>query len=292
MFSQDVIFEITRAAKDFGIEPAALLAVAEVESGGTAFATIGGRREPIIRFEAHYFDRRLGGEKRTLARAKGLAAPTAGTIANPKTQAARWRMLEQAASIDAKAAYESASWGLGQVMGAHWAWLGFASVDAFVTHARSGAADQARLMALYIEKASLRDALRNHDWATFARGYNGPAYEKNAYDRKVAAAYARYAKGNPRAAVPLLKRGSKGEAVADLQRSLTALGYPLTADGVFGPATVRAVKAFQQDHGLAVDGIVGTRTTAALQDALTPKDATNTAWARIKGWLARLFGQG
>lgn len=285
MFSQDVVFEITKAAKAFGIEPAALLAIAEVESGGTAFVTISGRREPLIRFEAHYFDRRLSGEKRALARAKGLAAPMAGTIANPKTQAARWRMLDQAAAIDAKAAYESASWGLGQVMGAHWAWLGLASVSALVTEARSGAAGQARLMALYIEKAGLRDALRNHDWETFARGYNGPAYKKNAYDRKIAAAYARYAKGgtNPRTAILLLKRGSKGEAVADLQRSLTALGYPLTADGVFGSATVRAVKAFQHHQGLAVDGIVGTRTTAALQDARSPKDATKYRVGAYKG---------
>jgi murein L,D-transpeptidase YcbB/YkuD len=291
MFAKDVILEITKAAQSLDIEPAALLAVAEVESGGTAFADVNGRREPLIRFEAHFFDRRLSDRKRAVAREKGLAAPVAGAIANPRTQAARWRMLEQAASIDAKAAYESVSWGLGQVMGAHWAWLGYADVDALVAAARSGVAGQVRIMMQYIDKAGLRDALRKHDWAGFARSYNGPAYKRNAYDAKLAAAYARYAPGNSgaRPAMPLLKRGSRGTSVADLQHDLTALGYPIAADGVFGPATVQAVMVFQRDHALTVDGIVGARTNAAIGDALTAPGPVGKSWKRLKDWLAGLL---
>lgn len=291
MFAKDVILEITKAAQGLDIEAAALLAVAEVESGGTAFADINGRREPLIRFEAHYFDRRLSDRDRAVAREKGLAAPVAGAIANPRTQAARWRMLEQAASIDANAAHESVSWGLGQVMGAHWAWLGYADVDALVATARSGVAGQVRLMMQYINKAGLRDALRKHDWAGFARSYNGPAYKRNAYDAKIAAAYARYATGNSgaRPAVPLLKRGSRGTSVADLQHDLTALGYPLAADGVFGPATMQAVRAFQRDHALTMDGIVGVRTGAAIGVALKAPGPIRNVWDRFTGWLAGLL---
>lgn len=293
MFTEEIILEIAKAAQGCGIEPAALLAIADVESGGTAFADFNGRREPLIRFEAHYFDRRLSDRKRAVAREKGLAAPVAGAIANPKSQAARWRMLEQAAAIDAKAAYESAPWGLGQVMGAHWAWLGYADVDALVAAARSGVAGQVRLMMQYIDKAGLRDALRNHDWVGFARAYNGPAYKQNAYHTKLATAYARYALGSPKArpALPLLKRGSKGTVVADLQHDLTALGYPLAADGVFGPATMQAVKAFQRDHALAIDGIVGARTTTAIAAALTAPGPVGKGWRRFTGWLAGLFGR-
>jgi murein L,D-transpeptidase YcbB/YkuD len=291
MFAKDVILEITKAAQSLDIEPAALLAVAEVESGGTAFADVNGRREPLIRFEAHFFDRRLSDRKRAVAREKGLAAPVAGAIANPRTQAARWRMLEQAASIDARAAYESVSWGLGQVMGAHWAWLGYADVDTLVAAARSGVAGQVRIMMQYIDKAGLRDALRKHDWAGFARSYNGPAYKRNAYDAKLAAAYARYATGNSgaRPTMPLLKRGSRGTSVADLQHDLTALGYPIAADGVFGPATVQAVMVFQRDHALTVDGIVGARTNAAIGDALTAPGPVGKSWKRLKDWLAGLL---
>lgn len=53
-----------------------------------------------------------------------------------------------------------------------------------------------------------------------------------------------------------------------LQRALTALGYqPGPADSVFGRKTISAVKAFQADRGLVVDGIVGPKTPAALSKA-------------------------
>jgi hypothetical protein len=292
MFADNVVLEITRVAQGLGVEPAALLAVAEVESGGVAFVDIAGRREPLIRFEAHYFDKRLSEKNRTLARAQGLASSVAGAIANPKAQSERWRMLEKAAAIDAKAAYESVSWGLGQVMGAHWKWLGYRNVDALVAEARSGVAGQARLMALYIDKAGLTKALLNHDWESFAHGYNGPAYAKSGYDHKLAAAYATYAKAGGNSS--LLRQGSKGDAVAQLQRNLALLGYPLVADGIFGPATARALRRFQADHALAVDGIAGPRTMAELRNAGASSDGSQNppsknVWARLVGWLTWLL---
>lgn len=192
MFTREIISEIRTVAQTLGIEAAALLAIAEVESGGKVFARTEGRDEPLIRFEGHYFDRRLSGADQIKARALGLSAPVAGAVANPRTQEARWRLLARAAEIDRKAAYESTSWGLGQVMGAHWAWLGYAGVDALAAEARSGAGGQVRLMARYIDKAGLVSSLRDRDWTAFARGYNGPAYRKNGYHLKIAAAYARY----------------------------------------------------------------------------------------------------
>ncbi len=70
-------------------------------------------------------------------------------------------------------------------------------------------------------------------------------------------------------AVSSLKRGSKGDAVKTLQESLNKLGYSCgSADGKFGTATEKAVKLFQADHGLTVDGIAGTLTQAALEEAL------------------------
>lgn len=302
MFSAEAISDITAVATEFSIEPAALLAVAEIESGGSVFAVINGKPEPLIRFEGHYFDRRLSGEKLTQARAEGLAAPKAGAIANPAAQAARWRLLERAAAIDPRAAHESVSWGLGQVMGAHWAWLGFASVDALVAEARSGAAGQARLMARYIDRAGLVPALRAHDWPAFARGYNGPGCAQNGYDRRIATAYARYqttggqAAGSSVAAArktaspnrSALRRGCSGEPVQNLQRSLAALGYALAIDGRFGPGTEKAVRSFQADHRLTADGIAGPTTLSAMARAL-PFGATPAGWwTKLLAWLARL----
>lgn len=192
MFTREIISEIAAVARTLGIETAALLAVADVESGGQAYVRVDGRDEPLIRFEGHYFDRRLSTTNQAKARALGLSAPTAGAVVNSLTQEARWRLLERAAAIDRKAAYESISWGLGQVMGAHWAWLGYADVDALVAEARSGVGGQMRLMARYIDKAGLSPSLRDHDWAAFARSYNGPKYRQNGYHTKIAAAYQRY----------------------------------------------------------------------------------------------------
>lgn len=67
---------------------------------------------------------------------------------------------------------------------------------------------------------------------------------------------------------PLLKRGSKGEAVKTLQSLLNQLGYSVGAvDGIFGPATENGVKRFQASCGLVADGIVGPKTWAALERA-------------------------
>ncbi|MDO8586987.1 MAG: CHAP domain-containing protein [Armatimonadota bacterium] len=63
-------------------------------------------------------------------------------------------------------------------------------------------------------------------------------------------------------AIPL-KQGDRGPEVKELQKLLTAKGYAVSNDGVFGPQTQRAVKAFQSQnldqHGqpLVVDGKVG-----------------------------------
>ena len=69
----------------------------------------------------------------------------------------------------------------------------------------------------------------------------------------------------------LLKIGSIGEAVIDLQTSLVKLGYnPGPIDGIFGPKTDAAVRSFQKAYGLVVDGIVGKNTSAAIDKALQP----------------------
>ena len=278
-----VMREIGTAAATLAVEAAALAAVADIESGLKTHAMVDGKPEPLIRFEGHYFDRRLAGAAQAEARRQGLASPQAGKVKNPAAQAARWALLARAAAIDRKAAHESTSWGMGQVMGAHWAWLGYASIDALVADARAGAAGQLRLMARYIDKAGLAPALRRRDWAAFARGYNGPGYRANDYDGKLARAYRRHAAaaGTAQAASTLLRRGARGAAVRALQTALTARGYPLAADGAFGPATEKAVKAFQKRNGLGVDGIAGPLTLAALGLGGTATGAP--------GWLASLL---
>jgi peptidoglycan hydrolase-like protein with peptidoglycan-binding domain len=71
-------------------------------------------------------------------------------------------------------------------------------------------------------------------------------------------------------AEPVLKRGSRGEAVRQLQQALKDLGYdPGAIDGQFGPDTEAAVKAFQGHSEIAVDGIVGEITWRNIDEADT-----------------------
>ncbi len=99
-----------------------------------------------------------------------------------------------------------------------------------------------------------------------------------------------------------LKYGSKGDAVAILQKQLSEMGYkgknnePLVADGIFGESTEIAVLAFQTDKNLVADGIVGTKTHAVLMGGTTDKllkNADYTAAAQKLGvseLTIRVFG--
>jgi len=67
------------------------------------------------------------------------------------------------------------------------------------------------------------------------------------------------------AGYPMLRNGSRGVYVATLQDALNTVGsYGIGVDGVFGPRTVEAVKAFQRSAGLNADGTVGCATWTAL----------------------------
>ena len=63
---------------------------------------------------------------------------------------------------------------------------------------------------------------------------------------------------------PLVRKGDQNHPVKTLQYLLGARGHTVTVDGIFGPKTDAAVRAFQQQKGLAVDGIVGPNTWGAL----------------------------
>ena len=56
----------------------------------------------------------------------------------------------------------------------------------------------------------------------------------------------------------------RGADVRELQKALRNRGATLSIDGIFGPSTDAAVKAFQRKFGLVIDGIVGPATRAAL----------------------------
>ena len=74
----------------------------------------------------------------------------------------------------------------------------------------------------------------------------------------------------------VLKKGSRGSDVSQLQKALNALGYHCgTADGILGRATVHQIENFQENSRLFADGVVGKGTIHALNEAL--KDSGNSS---------------
>lgn len=255
-------------AKVHEIPVAHVRAVIDVESGGKAFTTVRDRFGativfPLMRWEGHYFYRLLSFEKRDRAVREGLANPRAGRIKNPRSQQARFDLFMRACEIDRAAAIESCSWGVGQVMGTHWRKLDLASAEDLYRQAASGLSGQIELIFDYCEAFGLIDELQAGQWSAFARGYNGPGYRSNRYDTKLSAAAKRHGSGAP-VSDGMLRMGSNGARVRELQTLLVRAGFGLKVDGDFGPSTKTAVTRLQKAAKIQVDGVVGPETLALL----------------------------
>lgn len=183
--------QISDAAKLIDVPVAALKAVMQVECKGSGFNSDG---TPVILFERHVFRKRLianhGGNTYIVDQAMkarpDLCNKTAGGYGLSSIQHQR---LNAAAQYDRTSALESASWGLGQVMGYHWKDLGYKSLQAFINAMYKDEASQLDAMCKFIKTNGLDKYLRNLDWAGFAFRYNGENYESNQYDKKLDAAY-------------------------------------------------------------------------------------------------------
>lgn len=89
----------------------------------------------------------------------------------------------------------------------------------------------------------------------------------------------------------MLRAGSRGPQVRELQSALNSAGASLTVDGAFGPATVKAVVAFQRAAGLGADGVVGSKTQAALaaggvRMAIGGPTGPDPRWATVRSLVA------
>lgn len=178
--------DLRRVAEVLDVDVATVSAVAEVESLGGGFLADG---RPKILFEAHVFSR--------LTRHEHDAT-------HPEISSREWdrslygggakehRRLQLAVSLDRIAALQSASWGMFQIMGFNYARCGFKDVQLFVNAMYRSEGDHLDAFAIFVISQRLDRALRERDWAAFARGYNGPAYAVNRYDARLAQAYARF----------------------------------------------------------------------------------------------------
>lgn len=180
-------FDLPRVGALIGVGEDEIHAVLDVEARGRGFDK---HDRPAMLFEPHIFYRELDGADRNRAVKMGLAYPK-WRRNYPKDSYPR---LIEAMKINSEAALRSASWGLGQIMGFNCSLCRYSSAKAMVTDFLDGEGAQLEAMVQFIISAGLDDELRHHDWAGFARGYNGPAYAKHKYHHRLKAAFEKWAK--------------------------------------------------------------------------------------------------
>lgn len=179
--------DIAAAASRLGVTAKHIEMLRQVESGGRSFDD---RGRPVILPEPHIFYRTTGGRFGL----RPFSYPKWGTHPYPKSYDARWEMLADMAECDERAAIESASWGLWQIMGFHWNTLGYESPLDFACSMVKSEAGHLEALVRFIEVNKLQDELRACRAASpdscrpFARAYNGAGYEANRYHTKMAEA--------------------------------------------------------------------------------------------------------
>lgn len=202
-FEQKVIDAVVEMANDHEIDPAGLLAVVEVESSGVPLES--NNRTPKFLFERHVFYRCLkpkDTKKLQAAFDQGLAHPdwrpkskfgANNQYRDQGTSKGRRNLLGKAIKIDEECAHRACSWGVGQIMGYHGMEIGFKSAVEMVQYMeRGGMIAQIDVMVRLIKKQNLARYINAHNWAAFARAYNGPGYAQNKYDTKMASAHGRW----------------------------------------------------------------------------------------------------
>src|SRR5262245_31279654 len=165
-----------------GVPNAAMWAVIHVESAGAGYQP---DRRPKILFERHKFHRATSGEFDDSH--PDISNPVAGGYG--AGGAHQYDRLAVAIGLNRKAALESASWGLGQVLGSNFRVAGFTDVQDMVAKMVRSERNQLLGMFNFISGNNLGRLLRNRNWRAFALGYNGPNAEENGYPHKLESAF-------------------------------------------------------------------------------------------------------
>ncbi len=178
------------AAARIGCDVAAIKAVAQVEARGAPW-TPGLESTPKILFERHKFRLHTKPVGRYDATHPDLSNRLGGGYVGETHEHAK---MKRAAMLDESAALKAASWGMFQILGENYAEAGYPTVETFVTDMMISRKQHLRAFAAFVAHSPAKTkAIKDHDWATFARLYNGAGYHKNDYDRKLAEAYKRIA---------------------------------------------------------------------------------------------------
>lgn len=256
---------VQNAISTLGIDEATLFAMLRVETKGCGYLA---SRRPQILFERHIFSQLTSGAWDAIA--PDISNPQAGGYgASGDFQYTRLGKAYSINPVDPadpsvatptrNAALQSASWGLGQVLGTNAASAGYSSIQDMVTSMAASEDGQLQSVVGFIQANNLQTALQQQDWVTYARRYNGPNYAQNQYDSKLAQAYALYQDASK---FPDL-------TVRAGQLLLLLLGFnPGGVDGALGPNTLTALHNFQNQQQVPLTTGIDAGVVASLTAAL------------------------
>lgn len=193
--------DIAREAVLLNVDPAVVHAVCDIEAGGAGFLPDG---RPKILFEAHVFHKLTGGHFDD--KWPSISSPTWNRALYGPGGAHQYMRLQFATALDRGSALQSCSWGMFQVMGSNYKTCGFLDVEAFVQAMMQSEGAHLDAFAAFCRSNNLDRSLRSHDWAGFARGYNGSG-QVALYASRLEAAYRKWTTSRlysiaPRAAYP------------------------------------------------------------------------------------------
>jgi hypothetical protein len=223
---------LAEAQQLLSIGAAEIWTVLSVETSGFGYLN---DRRPAILFERHHFHKQTNGVFDAVNPA--ISSPKAGGYLGG---AAEYTRLAQAVALNRRAALNSTSWGIGQIMGFNSAAAGFSDVEAMVAAMMDNEDAQIKGMAKFVCSTGLDAALSQHNWAKFAQGYNGADFARNQYDLRLAADFQKYSNG------PL-----PDVRVRQVQAFLTFLGFDVAGvDGIVGKRTRSGIVRFREANGL------------------------------------------
>jgi len=209
------IKQYVAAASRLGIKELALLkAVDTVESGGNGFLKSG---KPKILFERHLFRHFTSPVGRWDKSHPDISNPTPGGYFGGERE---WLRFNKAAKLNNSAAIKASSWGRFQILGEWYKVCKYSSPAKYAAAMKINEGYHLNCLVDYLKASGLVPALSRHNWAAFARGYNGPAYAKNHYDVKLANAYAAAVKaGWNKHKIPVARADVAASDSADIKSS-------------------------------------------------------------------------
>lgn len=180
--------DFIEAAKSLRCEVAVIKAIVEVEASGSGFLSNG---KPKILFEAHLFSKLTSNKF---------------DVSHPRLSSKRWNRslykggqpewdrLEAAMKLDRRAAIQSASYGLFQILGMNYKACGYIKPEDYFNDQFVSEAIHLKCFINFIKANKLDGFLRSKNFTSFARRYNGPSFATHGYHIKLQKAYTKFKK--------------------------------------------------------------------------------------------------